>query len=324
MATVLDTAILVGKESAYGTPATLTRAFEGHADTFKREHEYLVSKGFRAGYHTEPADRRTAINMGGTGSIEVDVLNKGMGLLLQGTLGTTAGPTQEGATAAYTSTFTSAADDPAVSFTIQTQRSDITGTLRKFTHHGCVITGWSLKNSVGDLLMANFDFDFEDSDTTTATAAPSYPASAAPFNWTQGVVTVSGVATDVNSFELTADLGLKTDRRYVKGSALKEQPVRAKQPVFEGSLEVDYADDTLYNLFVAGTTVEVIATWTGSQIESPYNHELKVTLPAVQFTGESPQAELEDVTKQAVPFKVLYDGTNAAVTIEYTSTDTSL
>lgn len=324
MATVLDTAILVGKETTYGTPATLTRAFEGHADTFKREQEYLTSKGFRAGYHTEASDRRTSINMGGSGSIEVDVLNKGLGLLLQGTLGTTAGPTQQAATTAYKSTFTSASADPAVSFTIQTQRSDIGGTLRKYTHHGAVITGWSLKNTVGELLVANFDFDFEDSDTSTATAAPSYPASASPFNWTQGVVSINSVATDVNSFELTADLGLKTDRRYVRGNSLKKQPVRSKQPVFEGSVEVDFTDDTLYDLFVAGTVFPLTATWTGANIESTYYYTVKVTLPAVQFTGESPQAELEDVTKQNAPFKVLYNGTDPAVTIEYTSTDTSL
>lgn len=322
MATVLDTAILVGNETNYGSAAPLTRAFEGHADDWKRESEYLGANGFRGGYQTHAYDRRAQIDMGGSGSLEVDVLNKGLGLLLKGWLGTTA-TAQQGGTSAYKHTFATDTAEASVSYTVQVQRSDAGGSLRFFTHQGATITGWTLKNDVGGLLMANMSFDVEEVETSTASAAPAYPASAAPFAWTQGVASINSVATDIKSFELTADLGLKTDRRYIKGSPKKSQPVRSKKPEFTGSVTVDFEDNTLYDLWVAGTIVPITLTYTGSLIESSYYYEFKVTLPACQITGDAPQAQLEEFTQQTVPFKVLDNGTDDAITIEYTTTDTT-
>ena len=47
---ILDAAIMVGVESTYGTPATLTRAYEGKADTFTFS---LISKNWTLYYTRE-------------------------------------------------------------------------------------------------------------------------------------------------------------------------------------------------------------------------------------------------------------------------------
>lgn len=164
--------------------------------------------------------------MGGEGTLEIDVQNKGFGLLLQAMLGTISGPTQEGATTAYTSTAQTAADDPGDSFSVQVQRPDMGSTVRSFTHHGSVVTGWSLGQEVDGLLTASLNFDFEDVDTATAAGTPTYPASTTPFTWDQCVVSLNSAATDVTSFSLDADLAMNTDRRFLRGSALKKQPCR--------------------------------------------------------------------------------------------------
>lgn len=325
MASILDVAILVGKESTYGTPATLTDAYEGKADTYKRVQEYIDSTGFRAGQETMRSDRRVVVNMGAEGSLEIDVLNKGFGLLLQALLGSITGPTQQAATAAYKSTAQSTAADPNDSFTVQIQRVDVGGTQRDFTHHGGVITGWSISQDVGGLLVANMDFDFEDVDTVTAAGTPTYPTSASPFDWTQGSVTLDSVSTDIVSFELNADLALKTDRRFLRTSGLKKQPIRSGMPAFDGTITMEYEGNTEYDDFVAGNIIPIVATWTGAEIENPYNYEVVITMAACQYTGDSPEMFLDgDTPKITLPFKVLDDGTNPAVQIEYTSTDTSL
>lgn len=325
MASNLDTAILFGKESTYGTPVSLTDAYEGKADSWKREQEVLSSDGFRAGIHTRHSDRRVIVNMGGAGSLEIDVLNKGFGFLGQALLGSVTGPTQQAATSAYKSTMQTTDSDPADSYTVQVQRVGATsGTVQSFTHHGSVVTGWTISQDVGGFLVANIDFDFEDVDTSTGDGTPAYPSSATPFDWTQVVVTVDGTNTDVSSLELTADLALKTDRRFLRGSALKKQPVRSGIPTFSGTLAGEFLDTTLYDHWVAGDIVPIIFTWTGATIEGAYNYEFKLTMEACQLTGESPEASLEDLPSQPVTFDVLYDGTNPAVKLEYTSTDTSL
>ena len=165
MSNVLDTAILFGKESTYGTPVTLTHAYEGKADSWKRAQERIESTGFYAGMHAKRSDRIVTVNMGGEGTLEFDILNKGFGLILQAMLGSVSGPTQIAATTAYKTTVATTAADPDDSFTVQVQRTDMGGTQRDFTHEGCVVTGWNISQDVGGLLKASLNFDFEDVNT---------------------------------------------------------------------------------------------------------------------------------------------------------------
>lgn len=323
MASILDNAILVGKESTYGTAATLSRAYEGKVDSFKRSQEFLSSVGFRGGMQAQMSTRSVPVNMGGEGAIEVDVTPGGFGLLFQSMLGTTTGPVVN-TSPAYKSTFTSSADGPTDSWTIQVQRVDVGGTVRSFTHLGSIMTGWSLSHEVGGLLGAKFNFDFQDVSTSTAAGTPTYPTSTLPYSWTQAAATWNGSAIDLNSWSLDADLGFKTDRRFLRGNELKKQPVRAKVPTFEGSAAMEFEGLTQYAAFVAGTVAPMVVTWTGATITGAVAYQLKVTLAAVQFQGDSPEVSLEDTPKQALPFKVLYDGTNPAVKIEYVNIDTAL
>jgi hypothetical protein len=116
---------------------------------------------------------------------------------------------------------------------------------------------------------------------------------------------------------------MHVDRRYLTGSSLKSQPIRKSLPVYEGTIELDYADTTFYTMFTAGSVVPITLTCTGSQIASPYNYTFKITRPACQFTGETPKSSMDDLTQQSLPFVVLHDGSNAPITVEYTSIDTT-
>ena len=123
MSSILDQVVQVGVESTYGTAVAPTRAFEAKADTWARDVEYIESVGFRKDQQTIRSDRHDTISIGATGSIEVDVLNKGMGLLLQHALGGSSGPTQQGGTAAYKSTFETNDVGPATSYTVQVAKA---------------------------------------------------------------------------------------------------------------------------------------------------------------------------------------------------------
>jgi hypothetical protein len=325
MATVLDTAILLGKESTYGTPATLTDAFEGKADTFTFQREMIDSVGFRGGAHTLRSDRRVDISMGGEGALEIDVLSTGFGFVMQSMLSTVSGPTQIGATTAYTTTVETASDANADSYTVQIQRVNTAGTSQAFTHHGGVITGWSLNQEVGGLLAVTLNFDFEDVDTSTAAGTPAYAADNFPFDWTMACATINGVSTDLRTMSLNADLGYNTDRRFLRCDALKKQPVRTTVPSYEGELTLDWESNTEYDMFVSGAIVPIVLTFdSGVDIDSGNNYKVEVTMPACQFSGNEPVSSLGDVPSLALPFKVLDNGTDAAMTITYTSTDTAL
>ncbi len=328
--TLLDAAIHLGVETVYGTPVALSRSFEGKADDWQREQEPLESPGLRADMQALLSTRRKQINMGGTGKLSIDFLNAGMGLLLQGLM-PTPGPVQDGATTAWDLTMTSSKQGGTdVFYTVQVERpfADDSGQ-EEFTHHGAKAIGWSLNQPEGGALELEVDFDYEDEDITTAAATAAYPAGATDFfDWTMCAVSIDSSAfNDVISAEFTADLAMKTDRRYLRGSALKKEPVSTGIPDYGLVLESDFVKAEFYSDFVAGNIVPVILTWTfadADAIESGKTHTIVLTLAACQFDGESPIASLTETTKQKLPLKVLYNGTDPAVLLEVKSADTAL
>ena len=326
MSSVLDQTVTVGIESSYGSPETSTvRSYEAKAATFTRDVEYIDSYGFRRDQQTLRSDRADTISLGATGSIEFDVLNKGAGLLLQHVLGTTSGPTQNGSSTAYKSTFSTDDTGPTGSYTIQVSRVDSGGTLRPFTYEGCVATGFNLIQELGSNLSMTIDFDAENEQTSTGEATPAYPSSAVPFNYTGSVISIDGSATsNFTSFSLDGDLGMKTDRRFLKGSATKSQPKRTSVPSYTGTISAEFANLTDYNRFVNGTTFRINAAWNGAEIESPWNYEFVVSIPVAKFTGSTPVSSLDDLTLIEQPFVVLDSGSGACLEWFYTSTDTSL
>ena len=326
MSSILDQACSVGVESTYGSPQLSTvRSFEIKSDTFARDVEYIQSVGLRRDMQTIRSDRDDTVSLGATGSLELDVQNKGLGMLLQHFLGAVSGPTQQGATAAYKTVASTNDVGPAGSYTIQVSRADSSGTLRPFTYEGCVATGFSIAQEIGSPLNLNISYDAENEQVSSGEATPSYPSSTEVFNYTDCVIAIDGVAaTNFTSFSVEGDLGMRLDRRFLKGSATKSQPLRSSVPSYTGSIAAEFASLTDYNKFVAGTTFSINASWNGSSIVSPYNYEIVVEIPVAKFTGSTPVASLDDLTVIDLPFIVLDGGSSAAMTINYTSTDTSL
>jgi hypothetical protein len=325
MSSILDQVIQLGVESTFGTAVAPTRAFEAQADTFTRDTEQIESVGFRRDMQTLRSDRYDTISLGATGSIEVDVLNKGHGLLMQHLLGASAGPTQQASTAAYLQTFSTNDTGPAGSYTIQVSRVDSGGSLRTFTYEGCTPTGFNITQELGAATKMRIDYDAETEQNSTAEATPAYPSSADVFVYTDATIEIDdSAATNFTSFSLDGDLGMKTDRRFLTGSATKSQPKRSSVPSYTGTLNAEFADLTNFNKYINGTTfkLEFIATM-GTAIAGSYYPYFHVTMPVCMFTGTTPVASLDDMTTAEYPFTVLDNGSDAAVSITYMSTDTS-
>jgi hypothetical protein len=324
MTSPLDNAVVIGKESVYGTPATLTRAYEAKGDGWKRNQAYIDSKGFRGGYKALRSNRHRRVNMGAEGKLEADVLTNGFGLLLEALLGTSTAPAQQGATTAYEQVHSAAVAAPADSYTVQVQRYVVdAASTQQFTYHGSVTTGYKLSCEVGGLLALEATFDAEDEDTITAKPGALVYPDGDLYDWSQGVVTIGGTPVDLASFEVEADHNLATDRRFLSAGGLKKRPQRKGLPEYKGKVSGEFRDLTLYNAFVNGTVLSFKAEFTGALIESTYYNKVTVECPAVQFDGETPQAELEELTKIELPFTVLDNETDAPVIVTLVSTDTA-
>ena len=322
MASILDTFCGVAEESTYGTAITSGfRGYEAQSDSFTRE--YIESVGFRQALQTIRSDRHDTISIGASGSIETDVLTKGHGLLLKHMLGGSS-IAQLGGTAAWKQTMESSDDGPSGSYTVQLPRTDSSGTLQSFTYEGCVPTGFTITQNLDEALKLTVDFDSENEQMSTAASSPTYPTDADVFVFTDATIEVAGSAINTfTSFSLTGDLGMNTERRFLKGSATKLQPARSAVPSYTGTIEGEFTN-AQYEAFRDGTIFQLELICAKSvAIAGSYFPTFHLTLPKCKFTGSTPVASQDDLTRLSLPFTVLWDGSNAAVKVEYTSTDTS-
>lgn len=322
----LDAAISIGAEATYGVSATDTVGYEGQADSWKASREFIESKGFRSGRQTIGADRRRIVDMGGEGEIELDLLDSGAGALLRACWDklTVTPAVGDGASTLVYSTDTNSA---APSFTAQMLRPKVDGGNVAYKHVGCMVTEWELSQEVEGALKLTASFDFQTVTHSTAPASElpiTYPAESVAYDWTRGAVylTRGGVETlvAVTKWSVKASRGMKTDRRAVRANVLKRMPVRVEDPTYEGEFEVEFDSTTLplYEAFIAGEILGLRIVYTGvTDSVTGTVSSLELKAPAIQFTGESPEASLDDLTVMTLPFKILDPGALDSMTLTY-------
>ncbi|MDX3295137.1 phage tail tube protein [Streptomyces scabiei] len=309
----LDAAIGIGKETTYGTAATSTLGYEGKSDSWKTTREFIESVGFRAGMQTARADRRNVVNMGGEGELEIDLLDAGAAAVLSASFDTYNGGTPNASTGLTTHVFESGADSASPSFTAQMIRPTTDGKSVAYKHVGCVVTEWELTAEVENAVTLTATFDFQDvshSDKPADALPIVYPGESYVYDWTRtGIaLTIDGkaVTVDANKLELTGDRGMKVDRRFLRGNALKKTPVRAAMPTYEGTLEGEFTSEAvkMYEAFIGGKVASLVIDFAGIIPGT----SMKIECPAIQFTGDSPEASVDDVTVTELPFRVLDPG----------------
>ncbi|MCP3800197.1 phage tail tube protein [Allokutzneria sp. A3M-2-11 16] len=323
----MDAAISINSETAYGVAATgSTEGYEGQGDSWKASREFVESLGFRAGMETVRADRRRIVDMGGEGEIECSVLDSGAGSLLRAVFDSLTVATGA-AGAPSTLSYRTATTAGSPSYTVQMIRPLSDGGRVAYRHVGAVVTEWEFEQEVEKALTLKASFDFQTVNHTGVEAEflpITYPAESIAYDWTRGAVylTRSGAETlvPVGKWSLKGARGLKTDRRAVRANPLKRQPKRAELPEYEGEIEAEFESATLplYEDFVGGAIVGLRISYTGvTKSGNGTTAKLDIVVPAIQFTGESPEASLDDLTSMTLPFRALDPGRPGTVSLTY-------
>lgn len=308
-------------ETTYGTPVTVDRFVEFNTESLVDEMEYLQSYGIGSG-RVARSTLMTAVKTGASGSIEFDVLTKGMGLLFKHWLGAAANA-QQGGTAEYLQTYTLALTGNLLALTAQVAVPDTGGTIRTKTAEGVVVTAGTLSAALSEIVKLSLDVVAEQMVDTTAVATASYASGRAPFVYSQGALTVGGSSIIVKSFDVTVDNGFDTDRRGI-GSTFRRQPIHAGATVITGNLDAEFESLTNWDAFLAGTLAQLVLTFTGGTIPTTSNpYKLVVTIPKIYYTGTTPTVGGPDIIRQPLPFAALYDGSSNPITITINTDDTT-
>ena len=302
-------------ESTYGTGVVVTRFLEFLSESMKLDVARVESKGLRSGQRMQRFDHWAAGKRAASGNIEMEVANRGFGLLLTtmglGALTTTA----SGTGWKHRGTIGDLFGDM---MTIQVGRPDVSGTVQPFTYLGCKVAEWELVQEIDEILKLNLTVDARDETTATALASATAPTLSELYHWGGFALTVGGGAFEPTSFKLGCNNGLKTDRHHLRGATLKKEPIEEKMREVTFEMDGEFESLTAYNRYVNGTDTAIIATWTAvATYDTALPFKIVVTMEGTRWDGETPTVDGAGVLMQPMKGVVLDDATSPTFTVDY-------
>jgi hypothetical protein len=316
----------IAAESTYGTYVAPTKFIEFTKEGLVLKKTTAQSAGIAAGRLLPLSARRVLTRKEVSGSVDIEVTNKSMGLLIQALMGTTVTPVQQGATTAYLQTHT-LADTAGKSLTIQKGVPLTTGTVTDKSFLGCKVTSGEFSCEVGGMLTGTFEFDGKDCDEGQTLASASYP-SMSPFHFGQMAVKTGTFGTEtaldgIRKVSCKIERPQDVERFYAGQAGLKKEPISNDQVKISGTIETDYVATTLDDLHTSDGATSFVWEFIGANIASTYFDTFRVTLPAVRLDEGPPVVDGFGVVKPTFSYVGLYDGTNQPK-IELISTDVTL
>lgn len=316
----------ISAETTYGTFVAPAKFIEFTKESLALKKTTAQSAGIAAGRLLALSSRRVLTRQEVQGSIDLEIVNKSLGVLFQALMGTTVTPVQQVATAAYLQTHI-LADTFGKSLTIQKGVPLTTGTVTDKTFLGCKVTSAEFACEVGGMLTGAFDFDGKACDEAQTLATASYP-NMSPFHFGQMAVKTGTYGTEaardgVRKVSVKIERPQATERFYAGQAGMKKEPISNDQVKITGTLETDYIDTILDDLHTSDAATSLVWEFIGPVIASTYFETFRITLPAVKFDEGPPVVDGFDVIKPSFNFTALYDGTNP-VKLEYMTTDITL
>ena len=158
--------------TTYSTTTTVVTFPRVNKADIQKVASRIQGAGIQSGVFGPVASHYIEATQAGTVSMECDVAQKSMGLLISHLMGSSTS-SQQGGSTAYLQTHTLA--DPVGKFmTVQIGRPGRTGTVVPITATGCKITSAEFTCNMGEILTATWEMDAYKVENTTALASASY------------------------------------------------------------------------------------------------------------------------------------------------------
>lgn len=292
----------------------------------------IVSPAIRPGNLLQRTDRKIPNKKGAAWTGTMPVTTKGFSKVAKGIMGkapviTT--PTNGVLTRRHRHTL---GDSRNISQTLQTGVPTVLGdanNVKPVSSLGAKVASASFKQDVDGYLVVDLEYDAMDETIAQALAAASYTTfEMFPFN--NAAVTVNGANQPVTKFQLDIKRSMANMRRFIRSSGLKKQQVLNGLYEITGTVGVEFESTDLYTRFaaatLAGASVPIVVTFTGSLIESvtpDYFNQAVFTMPQCDLTGSTPTLEGNDVVMVDIPFTLNWDGTVEGLTLDLFTTDTT-
>jgi len=311
-------------ESTYGTKVTVDRFVEFTSETLEAEMEYLLPMGMGV-RRIQRADQLIANQTGVKGTVEIEMMTKGTGLLLEHAVGASTSAAV-GATAEYTQTFAAPVTTALGGkfLTMQVGMPDTSGVVRTKTVSGAKVNKATMSADLGGIVTLALEILGKQLDDTTALAVASFAAGRQPYVYSQGALTIGGVSNVVKSFEFSWDNHLDPERRGI-GAAQRREAIAMNFLELTGKLDAEFESLVNLDAYLAGTLAALSLTFTGGIIPTTANpYKLVLTIPKIYFSGETPKVSGPELVRMNLAFTGLWDGTNPPFTIALSTDDAAV
>jgi Phage tail tube protein len=336
--TLTDHQLGMVAEVTYGTPPLVTRFLQMLDDAkFDFDPMPLQGVGMTVGAPggINRADRRIPGIGKGSGTISVEAVSKGLGVLLNACAGTGVSTLVAGST--FQQNFTpTLANTLLPSLAVQAGIVDNTGVVNPFTFAGVSVNKWTLECPEGGIAKLKAEFDAKSMATATALATASYAAAPSLFSFIGGTITLGGAVTvptataigvggtangNIRSWALSSDNNLD-DGRWVVGS--RNQPTVGKRK-HSLKFRYEYNDNTVRTNLLAQSSVSFTATHVTTEALSTGVATLQLVIPAIKINpGSIPEPTLGQTVVTDVEAEILWDGTNQPFYVVLRTADTTL
>jgi hypothetical protein len=320
--TVLDSLLGMSAETVYATGVPVSRFFELETESISGKYPRIDAKGVRAGSRVMRTDRWQPNPKGADGTVKLEVLDSGFGLLFKHMLGTASIGAPSGGFTPQTYTIGSLL---GLSSTWQAARYSTDGNLTPFTYMGGKVHNWELQSAVDGVLGLSLSLDFATETIgagsgATALATPTYPTGAQLFTYIGGSVTVGGTQFAVHDVMVKGDNKLKVDRFFMANGGVKKEPLEQELRSVAWELKGEFDGITQYNRVAsttnAGATAAIVMNWA-----TPQGGSLQITLPNARFDGGSPHIDGAKVPEITFTGTALDDGTAPPISLVYSTKD---
>lgn len=323
--TALDGSLAIGVQTVYGTAVTPTRALPVQSVDLQPEFISTEDTALMGGGFGRRASARNRVGYGGTGTVDLEVLNKKMGVLLEHVTGTVVAGSATGSGYTYTMPFTR---NTGLFLTVQEGLPDATDTEQPYTGVGGKVTSATFACAKDENLTLSTEWDFRQVIDSLSLTLPSYTAALQPFNWAQCAVKIgtygSEAAVDgVEGMSVVFERPVKTDTRYANGAGLKSEPRMNGRPTVSGTISTDFLSKTDFvNKFMNKTNFSLVWEFVGAA-GTGYSETFRIALPWCELDGALPPLDGEDYVSADLPFTAMRDDTNgrAIATITYITAD---
>jgi hypothetical protein len=320
--TVHDSFLGMSAETAYATGVAASRFFELETESISGKYNRIDAKGVRAGTRVMRTDRWAPNPKGADGTVKLEVLDSGFGLLFKHMLGAVSIGAPVGGFTPQTFTIGSLL---GLSSTWQAARYSTDGNLTPFTYMGGKVHNWELQSAVDGVLGLSLNLDFATETIgagtgATALATPTYPVGAQLFTYIGGTATIAGTAFAVHDVMLKGDNKLKVDRFFMANGGIKKEPLEADLRGIAWELKGEFDSVTQVNrvasVTAAGATAAIVMNW-----QTPQGGTLQITIPNARFDAGPPHIDGAKIPELTFTGIGLDDGTAPPISIVYGTKD---